>query len=191
MICPYCGAELKDDAVFCHKCGKGVEPAIPETSETPETNNARVEIPLMREEPKTGTSVMQATEARKTLTTGVVSLAFAFVASNALSYVMELDMVAVIIALLMSILSIIAGFVCKKNVRNYQANYGPVTGMAKVGKILGIVGLVYGFVSLANSILVLIAGIMLMSQGLTLQSVLVWAMQETLENFLQGAPLLY
>lgn len=116
MLCKSCGNEIADGAKFCASCG-----AIAE-SESKAYDHVVINDFISDDE-----KVERAECSNKILIFGILSVAFSC-------------------TFWLAIVGWILGGICKNKVREYEAHFGPVSGMAKVGKYLGVGGFIGGIV---------------------------------------------
>ena len=124
MFCKYCGKEIVDGAKFCASCGGRVE----ETATPAEPVITPAATPVVNQVNADYIKEAKDAAARKILTQGICSLAFTC-------------------TFFFGLIGWIIGGVCKGSVSDYEARFGPVTGMAKVGKSLGKGGLIGGIIT--------------------------------------------
>lgn len=119
MYCKYCGNDLDNEAKFCSSCGARVdsEPVVAEEISSYVYDDLQ---PDPFEEAKSSL-------ARKILTLGICSVAFT-------------------VSFWFSLVGWILAVVCRGKIREYEAHFGPVSGMAKVGRGLSLGGLIGGIV---------------------------------------------
>lgn len=118
MYCKYCGNEYENGAKFCPSCGA--------RTDSEPTFDKKFDTYTYTPSPDADDEV-KASKARKILTLGICSLAFAC-------------------SFWFSIVGWIIAGIARANVREYEALYGPAGGMAKVGKHLSLGGLIGGIV---------------------------------------------
>lgn len=134
MYCKNCGNKFEDGAKFCTSCGASVEAPVEEAPVY--TIEDAMPDPLEEEKGDAG---------RRILTLGICSLAF-------------------VSTFICSLVGLILAVVCRGKIRNYEEKFGPVSGIAKVGKGLSLGGLISGIVMTVFAtiyiigIIVLIAG---------------------------------
>ena len=139
MYCKNCGNEFEDGAKFCTSCGASVEAEAP-VEEAPVYTIEDAVDPLAEERGNAG---------RRILALGICSVAF-------------------VSTFFFSLIGWILAAVCRGKIRNYEEKFGPVSGIAKVGKGLSLGGLIGGIIMTVFStifwlayiigIIVLIAG---------------------------------
>ena len=117
MYCKYCGNNLENEAKFCSSCGARVENVTVDAEQIASYVYDDF-MPDPYEEAKSSL-------ARKILTLGICSLAFA-------------------ITFWFSLVGWILAVVCRGRIREYEERFGPVSGMAKVGRGLSLGGLIAG-----------------------------------------------
>ena len=117
MYCKYCGNNLENEAKFCSSCGARVENVTVDAEQIASYVYDDF-MPDPYEEEKSSL-------ARKILTLGICSLAFA-------------------ITFWFSLVGWILAVVCRGKIREYEERFGPVSGMAKVGRGLSLGGLIGG-----------------------------------------------
>ena len=108
MFCKHCGKEIADDSKFCAFCGTNIE----EKASKPITSTVNVGLKV---DPK---NEARDSAARNILTLGICSLALSC-------------------SFYFSFIGWILGGICRSHVRDYEARFGPVSRVAKVGKHLG------------------------------------------------------
>jgi hypothetical protein len=117
MYCKNCGAEIADGSTFCTQCGAPVQQEQPQAQPQPQPQ------PVYTAEP-----AVQAPEGKPILILGILSIAL-----NSIPYVGWIG-------------GLICAIICANKVKAYLAAGGQLTGVAKVGKILGTVGLIISIV---------------------------------------------
>lgn len=143
MFCPKCGAQVADDARFCPVCGAGLTPVQP--AETPVQSAAE---PVYTEAAPVYDDAAKTGAAKSAMIMAIVALALS-----------ELGIPGII-------LSAIAG----KKVKAYQAQYGELTGMAKVANILSKIALPVSIVMTVFWVVYMIVGIIAASGAIAYSS---------------------
>ena len=156
MYCRHCGAQLSENANFCHKCGKTIN-SQPEEQQ-PEVQQPEVQQPeVTAEQPKVSIS-----KSIKSLIFGAIGLEFAAVCSILLIeffamfaiYVGTEDSGAIIAFALIMVPSSIIGLcfsnAAKSNSDEFCSLAGQHNGLSKVGRILGIWGRILNLVAICT-----------------------------------------
>ena len=117
MFCNRCGTGIPDDACFCPRCGAPVSQA----------DSQYTQPQYVYTQPMYGYQEDQAqsAQAKSVLTFGILSIAFSW---------------------LIALLGVVFGGIALGKANAYAARY-PMTGKAKVGKILGIIGIAVGILN--------------------------------------------
>lgn len=147
MICKNCGAQIPDGSAFCTECGAPVQQEQPVQQEP-------VQQPQYTPVQQTYTAEpTPAVSGKPVLICGILALAL-----NSIPYV-----------------GWIAGLICAiigmKKAKAYVAANGQLTGAAKVGRILSIVGLVCSIVMAFVWLIVIIVAIIGAASGVIQSSI--------------------
>ena len=117
MFCNRCGTGIPDDACFCPHCGAPVSEPVSQYTQ-PQYPYTQP-IYGYQEDPA------ERAQAKSVLTFGILSIAFSW---------------------LFAILGVVFGGIALSKASGYAARY-PLTGKAKAGKILGIIGMAVGILN--------------------------------------------
>lgn len=132
MICTKCGARIDDGSRFCPECGAAV-PVQPQYQQPQYTAQPQYQQPQYNAVPIYNQNVSSG----PVLTWGIIGLAFAC-------------------TFFLSFLGIIFSAVGRGKANSYLRQTGQLTGKAKVGSILSLVGLILGIVMTVIFIIYLI-----------------------------------
>ena len=159
MYCRHCGAQLSENANFCHKCGKTIN-SQPEEQQ-PEVQQPKVQQPeVTAEQPKVSIA-----KSIKSLIFSTIGLEFAAVGSIflieffvlfAVNVGTETNGAIIAFALIMmpfAIIGLCFSNAAKRNSDEFCALAGQHNGLSKVGRILGILGLILSIVAICLYVL--------------------------------------
>lgn len=164
MFCKVCGNKVPENAAFCPNCGATVENEVKVAEEVPETPVAPASYqPTVENEVKVAEEIPETPVAPASYQPTVEPACPVNTTSNLIMGILSIVFAE---TFFLSFLGIIFGAIGCGKAKRLERSGHPITGKAKVGRILSKIGLILGIILTVLFVIYLASIILLIIEGI-------------------------